>query len=240
MTEVAVADIAGRLSPHFRRIFHTREGSLEPRLSILDGIAARYRAPFFSALRGYATGRPGCSTRCPSSTASPSSTRTGSRHRRLLRPGHLPGPDVGHLRRPRLAARAGPDRCATPRNWRPGPSGHERPTSSPTAPRRPTRSSSRRSSTRHWNHGHHPARPAARSRRSRGVRPRMCADHGLAAPAAAAVAPRRRAGLRDRPGAGRLGRRDDLDGQRHRHASCPTRAPRAASGSAADRGAPAA
>ena len=53
MTEIAVEDMAGRLSHHFRRIFHTREGSLELHLSILDGIAARYRAPFFSALRSY-------------------------------------------------------------------------------------------------------------------------------------------------------------------------------------------
>ncbi len=41
MTEVAVEDMAGRLSHHFRRIFHTREGSLELHLSILDCIAAR-------------------------------------------------------------------------------------------------------------------------------------------------------------------------------------------------------
>jgi arginine decarboxylase len=53
MTEVLVEDLAGRLSHHFRRIFHTREGSLELHLSILDGIGARYRAPFFSALRSY-------------------------------------------------------------------------------------------------------------------------------------------------------------------------------------------
>ena len=53
MTEIGVEDQAGRLSHHFRRIFHTREGSLELHLSILDGIAARYRAPFFSALRSY-------------------------------------------------------------------------------------------------------------------------------------------------------------------------------------------
>jgi len=53
MTEIAVEDIAGRLSHHFRRIFHTREGSLELHLSILDGVSARYRAPFFSALRSY-------------------------------------------------------------------------------------------------------------------------------------------------------------------------------------------
>jgi arginine decarboxylase len=53
MTEVAVEDLAGRLSHHFRRIFHTREGSLELHLSILDGVAARYSAPFFRALRNY-------------------------------------------------------------------------------------------------------------------------------------------------------------------------------------------
>ncbi|HYB14120.1 MAG TPA: hypothetical protein VEF71_01410, partial [Streptosporangiaceae bacterium] len=53
MTEISVEDLAGRLSHHFRRIFHSREGSLELHLSILDGIAARYRAPFFSALRSY-------------------------------------------------------------------------------------------------------------------------------------------------------------------------------------------
>jgi arginine/lysine/ornithine decarboxylase len=53
MTEIAVEDLAGRLSHHFRRIFHTREGSLELHLSILDGVSARYRAPFFSALRSY-------------------------------------------------------------------------------------------------------------------------------------------------------------------------------------------
>ena len=53
MTEISVEDLAGRLSHHFRRIFHTREGSLELHLSILDGVAARYRAPFFNALRSY-------------------------------------------------------------------------------------------------------------------------------------------------------------------------------------------
>jgi arginine decarboxylase len=57
MTEIGVEDLAGRLSHHFRRIFHTREGSLELHLSILDGIAARYRAPFFSALRSYSHAR---------------------------------------------------------------------------------------------------------------------------------------------------------------------------------------
>jgi arginine decarboxylase len=53
MTEISVEDLAGRLSHHFRRIFHAREGSLELHLSIMDGVAARYRSPFFSALRSY-------------------------------------------------------------------------------------------------------------------------------------------------------------------------------------------
>ena len=53
MTEISVEDLAGRLSHHFRRIFHAREGSLELHLSILDGVTARYCTPFFSALRSY-------------------------------------------------------------------------------------------------------------------------------------------------------------------------------------------
>ena len=53
MTEISVEDLAGRLSHHFRRIFHAREGSLELHLSIMAGVAARYRAPFFSALKNY-------------------------------------------------------------------------------------------------------------------------------------------------------------------------------------------
>ncbi|CCH78893.1 Lysine decarboxylase [Nostocoides japonicum T1-X7] len=54
MTEVAVEEVAGSLSPHFRRVFHAREGLLELHLSILDGVAHRYRTPFFDALRSYA------------------------------------------------------------------------------------------------------------------------------------------------------------------------------------------
>ena len=55
MTEISVEDLACRLSHHFRRIFHAREGSLELHLSIVAGVAARYRAPFFSALRNYSS-----------------------------------------------------------------------------------------------------------------------------------------------------------------------------------------
>ncbi len=53
MTQISVEDLAGQLSHHYRRIFHIREGSLELHLSILDGVAARYRSPFFTALRNY-------------------------------------------------------------------------------------------------------------------------------------------------------------------------------------------
>lgn len=53
MTEIEVEQIAGRLGPYFRRVFHAREGLLELHLSILYGVAARYRTPFFSALKQY-------------------------------------------------------------------------------------------------------------------------------------------------------------------------------------------
>ncbi len=53
MTEIEVEEVAGRLGPHFRRVFHAREGLLELHLSILHGVAARYRTPFFSALKQY-------------------------------------------------------------------------------------------------------------------------------------------------------------------------------------------
>lgn len=53
MTEIDVEEIAGRLGPYFRRVFHAREGVLELHLSVLQGVAARYRTPFFSALKQY-------------------------------------------------------------------------------------------------------------------------------------------------------------------------------------------
>jgi arginine decarboxylase len=53
MTEIEVEDIAGMLGQYFRRVFHAREGVLELHLSILQGVAARYRTPFFSALKQY-------------------------------------------------------------------------------------------------------------------------------------------------------------------------------------------
>lgn len=53
MTEVDVENVAGRLGRDFRRVFHAREGLLELHLSVLKGVAARYRTPFFSALKDY-------------------------------------------------------------------------------------------------------------------------------------------------------------------------------------------
>ncbi|WP_319454564.1 MULTISPECIES: ornithine decarboxylase [unclassified Mycobacterium] len=53
MTEIDVEQIAGRLGPSFRRVFHAREGVLELHLSILHGVAERYQTPFFSALKQY-------------------------------------------------------------------------------------------------------------------------------------------------------------------------------------------
>jgi arginine decarboxylase len=53
MTEIAVEDIAGHLSHHFRRVFHAREGALELHRSVLAGVSERYQTPFFEALRHY-------------------------------------------------------------------------------------------------------------------------------------------------------------------------------------------
>ena len=53
MTEIEVEDVAGRVGHDFRRVFHAREGVLELHLSILHGVAERYRTPFFDALKKY-------------------------------------------------------------------------------------------------------------------------------------------------------------------------------------------
>jgi arginine/lysine/ornithine decarboxylase len=53
MSEIAVEDLAGKVSHHFRRVFHARDGALELHLTILAGVAERYRTPFFEALRTY-------------------------------------------------------------------------------------------------------------------------------------------------------------------------------------------
>lgn len=53
MTEIDVENVAGRLGQNFQRVFHLRDGLLELHLSILQGVADRYRTPFFSALKEY-------------------------------------------------------------------------------------------------------------------------------------------------------------------------------------------
>jgi arginine decarboxylase len=53
MTDIGVEEVAGTVSHHFRRVFHAREGALELHLTIMAGVAARYRTPFFEALRTY-------------------------------------------------------------------------------------------------------------------------------------------------------------------------------------------
>jgi arginine decarboxylase len=53
LTEIDVENTAGHLSHHFRRVFHAQERPLGLHQSILAGVAARYRTPFFDALRHY-------------------------------------------------------------------------------------------------------------------------------------------------------------------------------------------
>ncbi len=53
VSEASLETTAGRLSRCFQRVFHAREGLLELHLSILHGIAERFRAPFFTALRAH-------------------------------------------------------------------------------------------------------------------------------------------------------------------------------------------
>ena len=51
---MSVESIAGRLTPHFSRVFYRTEDLVELHLTILRGIHARYQTPFFNALRRYA------------------------------------------------------------------------------------------------------------------------------------------------------------------------------------------
>ena len=53
MTEISLEDVAGWITNHFRRMFHSREGTLELHLSLLAGVGERYEAPFFNALKRY-------------------------------------------------------------------------------------------------------------------------------------------------------------------------------------------
>ena len=114
MTESSIEDLAGRLSHHIRRIFHTREGALELHLSILEGIGARYRTPFFTALRSYSHRPTGVFHALPISRGTYRQVALDPGHDGLLRPGDLPGRDLRDLRRAGLAARA--DRGAARRS----------------------------------------------------------------------------------------------------------------------------
>lgn len=53
ITEVGVEELAARLGPQFQRIFQAGESALDQHLCMLAGVGARYRTPFFSALREY-------------------------------------------------------------------------------------------------------------------------------------------------------------------------------------------
>ena len=53
ITDVAVEEIAGKLSGSFRRIFYRLEDYMELYLSIQRGVNARYETPFFNALKEY-------------------------------------------------------------------------------------------------------------------------------------------------------------------------------------------
>ena len=113
MTEIAVEDIAGHLSHHFRRVFHAREGALELHRSVLAGVGERYQTPFFEALRHYSHQPTGVFHALPISQGkSIMASHWISDMVELLRPRHLPGRDVSDGRRPRLAARS--DRAAAP------------------------------------------------------------------------------------------------------------------------------
>jgi len=53
VTDMAVEEIAGKLSKNFKRVFYREEDYTELDLSILRGVKARYQTPFFTALKEY-------------------------------------------------------------------------------------------------------------------------------------------------------------------------------------------
>ncbi|MGE0711802.1 MAG: aminotransferase class I/II-fold pyridoxal phosphate-dependent enzyme [Planctomycetota bacterium] len=54
VTDAPVEELAGSLERRYRRVFYRQEDYRELHMSILKGIRARYRTPFFSAVRSYA------------------------------------------------------------------------------------------------------------------------------------------------------------------------------------------
>jgi hypothetical protein len=146
MTEIEVEDIAGRLGQHFRRVFHAREGVLELHLSILQGVAERYRTPFFSALKQYSHRPTGVFHALPISQG------------KSIVNSHWIKDMVGFygldVFMAETSATCGgldsllePVHCAMRRSWPPRRTARGTRTSSPTAPRRQTRSS-----PSHWSH----------------------------------------------------------------------------------------
>jgi arginine decarboxylase len=53
VTDISVEEVAGKLGSSFNRVFYQEEDYTELNLSILRGVEARYRTPFFTALREY-------------------------------------------------------------------------------------------------------------------------------------------------------------------------------------------
>lgn len=53
VTDQSVEDIAGRVCDNCRRVFYNQEDYMELHLNILRGVNARYKTPFFTALKEY-------------------------------------------------------------------------------------------------------------------------------------------------------------------------------------------
>ena len=139
VTDVGVEAIAARITQTFNRIFYRQEDYLELHLSILRGIGARYQTPFFSALREYSRHPTGVFHAMPISRG-----KSVVKSHWIQDMADFYGMNVflaetsstsGGL--DSLLQPSGP--IKKPRSWRPGRSGHARPTLSPTAPRPPTR-----------------------------------------------------------------------------------------------------
>ena len=100
MTEIEVEDIAGRLGPYFRRVFHVREGALELHLSILQGVARAVSHPVLQRAQGV---QPPAHGRVPRTADLAGQVdrhlALDQGHGRLLRTRRLHGGNVGHLRR---------------------------------------------------------------------------------------------------------------------------------------------
>ena len=98
ITDRSVEEIAGRDLGRCRRVFYNQEDFLELHLNVLRGVNARYKTPFFSALKEYSKQPTGVFHAMPISRGK-SITRSAldPGHGRLLRLEHLPGRDLRHL-----------------------------------------------------------------------------------------------------------------------------------------------